>query len=106
MFNLMSFILMVTIDINISDFVQNFLKYAFDPYTSIFANLAWGIIFGFIGAGLYVGSRSIVTMFTYLALVGITFAIILPFALVAIFGLILVFIGTTAFYVILVEGKE
>ena len=108
MFNLLIYIysLMVTIDINVSNFTSGFLRYAFDPYTSIFANLAWGIIFGFIGAGLYVGSRSIITMFTFLTLVGIIFAIILPWAIVAIFGLILVFIGTTAFYVILVEERQ
>jgi len=94
--------LFVTIEINVSNFVENFIRYAFDPYTSLFANFAWGIIFGFVGAGIFVGSRSIITVFTYLVIVGVVFAIILPIAIIAIFGLILVFIGTTAFYVILV----
>jgi len=105
MFNILTSIhlFFVTLDINITNFSQNFLRWAFNPYTSIFANFTWGIIFGFIGAGLFVGSKSIITAFTYLVLVGIVFAIILPWAIIAIFGLVLVFIGTTAFYVILVE---
>ena len=103
MSSILAWIVLVTVDINVSDFIGNFLQYAFDPYTSIFANFAWGIIFGFIGAGIFVGSKSIITIFTYLAVVGIVFAVILPIALIAIFGLILVFIGTVAFYTILVE---
>jgi len=93
----------VTVDINVTNFTQNFLIFAFNPYTSIFANFTWGIIFGFVGAGLYVGSKSVITIFAYLVMVGIVFAAILPIAIIGIFGLILVFIGTTAFYVILIE---
>ena len=75
----------VTIDINVTNFTSNFLRYAFDPYTSLFGNFTWGIIFGFIGAGILVGSRSMVATFTYLVIVGLVFSAILPVALIAIF---------------------
>ena len=93
------------INLNVSNFIQNIFRYAFNPYTSIFGNLTWGIIFGFIGAGLFIGSRSVQTAFTYLILVGIVFGLILPQAIIGIFGLMVVFIATSAFYVVFVEGR-
>jgi len=104
MFKALLLTFLVTIDINVSNFINEYLRYAFDPYTSMFGNFTWGIIFGFVGAALYVGSKSIPTVFTYLALIGLIFAIILPWGIFAIFGLILVFIGTTAFYVLLIDS--
>ena len=101
--NILAYIILVTLDINLSNFTQNFLRIAFDPYTSLFGNMTWGIIFGFIGAGIFVGSKSIVATFTYLVIVGLVFAAILPSAIIGIFGLILAFIAGTAFYVILIE---
>jgi len=93
------------ININISDFLSRWLQYAFNPYTSILSNLVWGILFGFIGAGIFVGSKSVQTAFTYLVIVGIVFSIILPAAVLAIFATIVVFIAASAFYVIFIEGR-
>lgn len=93
------------VDINITNFTENIFRYAFDPYISIFGNFTWGIIFGFIGAGIFVASRSAVTTFGYLIIVGLVFGLILPTAFIGILGLIVVFIGTVAFYFLLVESK-
>ena len=97
--------LMVSFDFNVSDFVENWTRYAFNPYTSLFGNVTWAIIFGFFGAGIYVGSKSTITIFTYLTVVGLIFALILPAALTAIFVLILTFIGTIALYIVYVTRK-
>jgi len=103
--SLLIWLVMVTVDLNVTDFIGNWLQYAFDPYTSLFANLTWGILFGFIGAGLYVGSKSTATAFTYLVVVGLIFGLILPEAVVGLFGLLLVFIGTSAMYVAFVTRR-
>ena len=93
------------ISINVSDFINNWLQYSFNPYTSMLGNLVWGIIFGFIGAGIFVGSKSVQTAFTYLVIVGVVFGLILPQAIIGIFGLIVVFIAASVFYTVFVEGK-
>jgi len=103
--NLLAFIL-VSIDINISNFVTNWSIYAFNPYTSLFGNITWGILFGFFAAGIYVTSKSQTTTFTFLVIMGVVFAIILPEGLVAILALILVFVGTTALYVAFVTTRH
>lgn len=104
--SLIALIVAYTFDFNVSDFINNWLRYAFDPYTSLFGNITWGILFGFIGGGLYVGSKSTVTVFTYLTVVGLIFAAVLPLALSAIFVMILTFIGTIALYIVYVTRKE
>jgi len=98
-------IILVSVDINITNFTENIFRYAFNPYISIFGNFTWGIIFGFIGAGLFIASRSTATAFTYLVLIGLVFGVLLPEALVGIFGMIVAFIAAAAFYVILVESR-
>jgi len=90
---------------------QNFtadgiLRVAFDPYLSIFGNFTWGIIFGFIGAGLYASNRSLGLIITYLILVGIFMSIIFPIQVVAIFGLLLAFLLATVFYITFVEQRS
>ena len=103
--SILAWIIAVTFDFNVSDFVQNWMRYAFNPYTSLFGNVTWGIIFGFFGAGIYVGSKSNITIFTYLTVVGLIFAIILPAAILSIFVLILTFIGTVALYIVYVTRR-
>jgi len=105
MSSILAWIVMVSFDFNISNFTQNIFVWAFDPYTSLFGNITWGIIFGFLGTGMYVGSRSAPTAFTFLAIVGLIFAAILPDALVAIFVLLMTFIGTGALYIVYVTRK-
>jgi len=96
---------MVSIDINVTEFLKQPFKYAFDPYVSLFGNLTWGILFGFMGAGIYVGSHSQTTTFAYLVIVGIVFSIILPSAIIAIFGIIMAFIGAVALYTLYVQKR-
>jgi len=97
---------LVTVDINLSDFISNWTQYAFNPYTSLFGNLTWGFIFGFIGAGIYMGSKSQATTFTYLVIVGIIFAVILPQAMIGILGIIITFMGTVALYIAFVTTRH
>lgn len=87
------FLAVIDINLNLSNFSQNIFVYAFNPYVSLFGNFTWGIIFGFIGAGLFVGSGSNRTAFTYLIIVGLIFSIVLPAALIALFGLVAAFIA-------------
>jgi len=82
------------------------LRIAFDPYLSIFGNFTWGIIFGFIGAGLYGSSRSIGLLISYLVIMGIFISIIFPAQLMAIFGLILAFLLATVFYKAFIEKQR
>jgi hypothetical protein len=98
-------IILLAFDFNISNFTQNWLVYAFDPYMHIFGNITWGLIFGFVGAGVYAGSRSATASFTYLVIVGLIFSSLLPEPLIAIFVLLLTFIGTGALYIVYVTRK-
>lgn len=104
--NSLIYIVLISIDINVSEFIGNSMRFAFDPYTSLFGNLTWGFIFGFMGAGVFVGSKSQTTTFTYLVIVAISFAIILPDVMIGLFGVILAFIGTTALYVAFVTSRH
>ena len=104
--NSLLFTFMITLEYNFSNFTSDgILRIAFDPYLSIFGNYTWGIIFGFIGAGLYANERSLGTITIYLILVGVFMSIILPVAFAAILGLILAFIVGTIFYVSFVKEK-
>lgn len=86
-------------------FEEGFIRVAFDPYLSIFGNFTWGLIFGFIGAGLYVNERSIAIALTYLVLVGIFFSIVFPAILIYLFGLVLAFVLASTLYTGLVERR-
>ena len=95
------------IDINLSNFTDDLLYYAFAPYIYIFHDFFWGMFFGFIGGAIYVASEgNYLLIFGYLVLMGFFFGIILPFALVAIVGLIAAFIGATIVYRAFVETKS
>lgn len=95
------------IDLSLDNFTNSgIIRVAFDPYLSIFGNFTWGIIFGFIGAGLYANERSIATISIYLILVGIFFSIIFPLWVVYIFGLLLSFLLATVFYITFVKTRR
>jgi len=97
----MSFPWIVLMDelFNFSNFTnQGIFRVAFQVYYSTFGNFTWGIILGFIGAGIYANERSIGTTAIYLILVGVFMSIILPLPLAGIFGLILAFMITVIFY--------
>jgi hypothetical protein len=67
-------------------------------YRSIFGNYFFAIMFGFIGAGIYVNERSIGSIVTYLILVGIFMSIVLTTEVVAIFGVFLAFLLGVIFF--------
>lgn len=95
------------INLSFNDFVNSgIIRVAFDPYLSIFGNFTWGIMFGFIGAGLYANERSIATTSIYLILVGVFFSIIFPLWVVYIFGLLLSFLLATTFYITFVKSRR
>lgn len=77
----------------------------FDCYRLIFGNFFWAIVFGFIGAGIYVNERSIGTIVTYLILVGMFISIIFTLEVVAIFGLFLGFLLSVIFFKAFVDKK-
>ena len=84
---------------------EGILRVAFDPYYNVFGNFTWGIIFGFIGAGLYANERSIGTITTYLILVGIFGSILFPAQLIMLFGLLLAFVLSVIFYISFIESR-
>jgi len=102
---IMSFII-AQVDFNITNFTSDgILRVAFDPYLSIFGNITWGLIFGFIGAAVYANERSLGTTAVYLIIVGMFMAIIFPNGLATIFGLLLAFIMATILYIAFVQQK-
>jgi len=99
------FILGVNYSVNLTEFMGQVFVYAFNPYISMFGNLTWGLIFGFIGAAVYVSSeRQTLTILGYLLLVGLIFVIILPWGAIAIFGLVTSFMVGSILYRVIVEN--
>lgn len=99
-------VIAAAVNFNFTSFTaEGILRVAFDPYYNIFGNLTWGIILGFIGAGLYANERSIGTIATYLILVGIFAAILFPNQLVFLFGMILAFVISVIFYITFIESR-
>lgn len=95
-----------SIDLDFDNFTdEGIFKVGFSPYVAILGNFTWGIIFGFIGAGLYANERSIAAISAYLILVGTFFSIILPYSVVYLFGLILAFVLTVIFFVAFIRKK-
>ena len=100
-------IVAASVDYNFTNFtVGGLLRVAFDPYYAIFGNLTWGIIFGFIGAGIYANNQSLGTVGIYLIIVGVFFSIVFPIWFVYIFGLLLSFILSTIFYITFVKQRR
>ena len=75
-----------------SDFWNGILYHSFDVYLAVLGEFFFGMFFGFIGAGIYVNNRNYSTITTYLVLVGVFFAIIMPTHIVGVFGIILAFL--------------
>ena len=102
--------IILTIDVNITNFTTGgWARMAVAPYIPIFGGLFWGMLFGFIGAAIYVsgeGDPRIYLIITgYLFIVGLIFGIALTAPVIAIFGLILTFLVTNIFYKTFVESK-
>ena len=99
-------IILQTLEYNFTNFTTSgIIRVALDPYFSIFGNLVWGIIFGFIGTGLYANERSIGTIIAYLVIVGVFFSIVFPAGLIYLFGLILAFALSVVFYRTFIENR-
>lgn len=89
---------------NFTEFINGgIIKWGMNPYYTIFGNFTWGIILGFIGAGLYANERSVGTVMLYLLLVGIFFSIIFPMPITYLFGLIFTFLITIILYKAFIE---
>lgn len=86
---------------NVSYFLHNILRISMLPYLELLGNLAWGFIFGFVAAAIYVNSRNFVALFGYLVIVGLFFTTVLTAPAIAVFGLIASLIGTYAIYKLL-----
>lgn len=100
------FIVAAAIDFSLTNLTtEGILRVAFDPYYNVFGNFTWGIVLGFIGAGLYANERSIGTITTYLILVGIFASILFPAQLVMLFGLLLAFGLSVIFYITFIESR-
>ena len=92
---------------NFSNFTAGgILRLGFDPYTSVLGNVTWGIIFGFIGAGIYANQRSLGITLAYLIGIGAFFGLIFPEELAFIFGLLLTFIISIVLYVTFVQSND
>ena len=98
--------IIMAITFNLTDFMENWMVHSLGVYTNLLGNFAWGIMFGFIGAGIYVGSRSIPTTFAYLCIIGLVFSIILPGAIIGLFALVAAFIGTSILYNTFVSSRN
>lgn len=99
--------ILAIIDLNFTDFINTgVFRIALGPYLDIFGNLFWGIIFGFIGGGIYANERSVGTTATYLILVAAFTGFIFPASVVAIFGLLLAFLIAVILYYAFVRTGE
>jgi len=95
---------LVTLPVNLSEFMQSPFTYAFAPYIALLGVFTWGIIMGFMGAAIYVSSeRQTFTVLGYLVLVGVSFAVLLPAGLAYILGLTMAFIVTAILFKIFVD---
>lgn len=104
---MMPWVVFMDVLYNFSNFTRDgIIRVAFDPYLSIFGNYLWGIIFGFIGAGLYANERSLGTATIYLILVGAFMSIVFPVAVAGIFGLLLAFLLAVIFYKAFIQVNE
>lgn len=92
------------IPINLTNLTTDgIIKAAFNPYYSIFGEFTWGIILGFIGAGIYINERSIGTITIYLILIGIFVSAIFPSHIIALFGILLSLLVAIIFYKAFIE---
>ena len=97
----------MTTIVNFTNFTRDgIFRISFDSYLAIFGDLFWGLLFGFIGAGLYANNRSLSTVTTYLILVGAILGIILPTHIAGVFGVILGFTLAVIFYKVFVETSR
>ena len=98
------------INLNLSNLSYELARHSVEPYTNIFGNFFWGIFFGFIGTAIYVAgagdSRIYIVLMAYLVAVGIIFSVILDYATIAIFGLLLAFLVSAILYKVFVETKS
>ena len=85
---------------------EGLIRVAFNPYLAIFGNLFWGIVFGFVGASIFVNERSLGSISAYLIVVGVFFAVAFPTSIIMVFGLLLSFSIAVILYKALIERRE
>lgn len=101
--------ILLQINLNLSNITYELARHSVEPYTNIFGNYFWGMFFGFVGASMYAAgtgdSRIYLVLIAYLVTVGIIFGVILDYAIIAIFGLLLTFLVTAVLYKVFVEAR-
>ena len=55
--------ILMAVMFNLTDFMDNWMVHSFGVYTNLLGNFAWGIMFGFIGAGIYCSLKYIFVVF-------------------------------------------
>lgn len=84
----------------------------FQPYLALLGNMAWGMIFGFPAAAIYVNAeRKYMGLFGYLTIIGFFFSILFyddgpAMIFMTFLGLILVLIVSLLLYKVFVETKS
>ena len=101
----LEFILATVIDDMLDELMANPFWFGMEPYTALLGNIFWGIFFGFIGGGIYVGSDNIYALTGYLILIAIFMAAVIPGIIMSIFGLFLGVIMAVLIYRALIRKK-
>jgi len=85
--------------LNFSDFMdEGIFRIGFYVYLVLFHDLFWGILGGIIGGGIYAQKQAIGTTALFLIIWGTFFGIVLPEPVMPIFGIILAFLLSVAYY--------
>ena len=99
-------IISTVIDDMLDSLIANPFWFGMQPYTALLGNLFWGIFFGFIGGGIYIGSDNIYALVGYLMLIGIFMGAVIPGIIMSIFGLILGVVMAVLIFRALVRKKS
>lgn len=90
----------------IDNLTQNPFKYGFAPYTDLIGNYFYAIFFGFIGGAVYMGTGNIGATLVYFLLLGIFMAMIIPFVVLLVIGILSALIITSLLYYSLVAKRS
>ena len=97
--------------INVSEFVGNITRYGIQPYLDqpFIGDFFWGILFGFIMAGVYVSGdgdpKIYLSLMVIMIIALVIFGTVLSYGMVALIGLLLAFIISGIFYKTFVESR-
>ena len=102
-------LLQILDNFNASNFTQNVVQNSLNPYLVLLGDLFWGIFFGFMIAAIYVSGdgdpKIYLSLMAFLVIIAIIFVVLLPFYLIAIFGMLLSFIVSGVLFKTFVEAR-